>query len=58
MELLGIEGGKKVGRTSLLLNKHSALGSVLEHVGASQGSLLIINIGMLHKGEEYVFTFS
>jgi len=58
MELLGTEGGKKVGRTSLLLYKHPALGSVLEHVRASQGSLLIINTGMLHKGQEYIFTFS
>lgn len=57
MERLRIEGGKKVGRASLLLYKHPALGSVLEHVKASQGSLLIITIGMLHKGEECVFTF-
>lgn len=35
-----------------------ALGSVLEHVRASQESLLIIYIGMLHEGEGHVFTFS
>lgn len=49
MELLGIEVKRWAGPP--------ALDSVLEHVRASQGSLLIITIGMLHKGEEYVFTF-
>lgn len=54
----GLGDVRGVDRTSLLLYKHPALGSVLEHVRASQGSLLVINIGMLHKGEEYVFAFS
>lgn len=58
MELLGIEEGTKVIRTSLLLYKLPTLGCVLEHIRVSQGSLLIINIGMLHKGEKYIFTFS